>query len=172
MPKRLIVFVILMLLAQLAAARMYQWQHPQTGKVQLSGTPPAWYRSIEPGPRILVFDNGQLVDDTRIAVNEMQRQHLRLEAFGSVNDDTALAGADTADTAHNELEAALDKASESGLDVATITAEFAERREAEASEQPAGDLSERVAQLKSLIEAWDTRQLESARAIVDQLPER
>jgi len=41
---------------------------PTTGSVQLSGTPPAWYRSDVAGPRVQVFESGNLVDDTAIVV--------------------------------------------------------------------------------------------------------
>ena len=51
-------------------AWMFQWTHPAMGTVQLSGKPPAWYRGNEPGPRVFVFDNGELIDDTAVAVPE------------------------------------------------------------------------------------------------------
>lgn len=47
-----------------ASARMYQWIDSATGTVQLSGSAPAWYRNARPGPRVFVFENGRLVDDT------------------------------------------------------------------------------------------------------------
>ncbi len=67
------------------AARMYQWHNPATGTTQLSGTPPAWYRSSDPGPRVFVFENNQLVDDTGITVSDAQREALRAEAFGAAS---------------------------------------------------------------------------------------
>lgn len=65
-----------------ASARMYQWRNAATGTTQLSGTPPAWYRSDERGPRVYVFNNNELVDDTGITVSVEQRETLRSEAFG------------------------------------------------------------------------------------------
>ena len=64
-----------------AHARMYQWQSPATGSVQLSGEPPAWYRSTQQGPRVRVFDGANLVDDTSIALPNSQREELRADAF-------------------------------------------------------------------------------------------
>ena len=64
-----------------ATARLYQWRSATTGSTQLSGLPPAWYRSGEQGPRVFVFENNQLVDDTGIAVSIERREALRREAF-------------------------------------------------------------------------------------------
>jgi hypothetical protein len=73
--------VTLLLVSQPAPARMYQWVIPETGGVQLSGEPPAWYRSGYAGPRVWVYENGRLVDDTAIAVPRAQREALRDSAF-------------------------------------------------------------------------------------------
>jgi hypothetical protein len=73
--------VTLLLLSPPALARMYQWVSPETGGVQLSGDPPAWYRSGYDGPRVWVFEDGRLVDDTAIAVPRTQREALRDAAF-------------------------------------------------------------------------------------------
>jgi len=32
---------------QSVQAQMYQWTDPESGTTQLSGKPPAWYRSVE-----------------------------------------------------------------------------------------------------------------------------
>ncbi|MFT5389928.1 MAG: hypothetical protein ACI8PT_000108 [Gammaproteobacteria bacterium] len=64
-----------------AYARMYQWVNPRTGLSQMSGTPPAWYRASPAGPRILVYDNGTLLDDTALPVTEVRSQALRDAAF-------------------------------------------------------------------------------------------
>ena len=69
------------LIAGDAQARMYQWRTAATNAAQLSGTPPAWYRSEYGGPRVRVFDSGNLVDDTAIELPSDQRKELRDEAF-------------------------------------------------------------------------------------------
>ncbi len=66
---------------------MYQWTSPDTGTTQLSGTPPAWYRGAEQGPRVYVFERGQLVDDTARPVTEEQRLSLRRQAFMAADQD-------------------------------------------------------------------------------------
>lgn len=66
-----------------AQARMYQWVDTQTGTVQLSGAPPAWYRSTQSGPRVFVFENGRLVDDTARELPAEQSALLRATALGA-----------------------------------------------------------------------------------------
>ena len=78
---RLTLCLSLILLAGTADARMYQWVDPVTGSLQMSGKPPAWYRSGWDGPRVRVFDNGTVVDDTSIQVSEDEMQALREDAF-------------------------------------------------------------------------------------------
>ena len=68
-----------------ASARMYQWVSPATGSTQLSGEPPSWYRSGNDGPRVLVFENGYLVDDTHIRVSPSRSRALRSAAFDELN---------------------------------------------------------------------------------------
>lgn len=60
-----------------AVAQVYQWEDAETGARRLSNIAPAWYRkpSDKPCPRVLVFDNGRLIDDT--ALPSEQRQELR-----------------------------------------------------------------------------------------------
>ena len=65
-------------------ARMYQWVNPNTNKTQLSGMPPAWYRSESGGPRVRVFESGNLIDDTSIALPDSQRDDLREAAFSEL----------------------------------------------------------------------------------------
>ncbi len=62
-------------------ARMYQWVSPNTGRVQLSGNPPPWYRDAAGGARVRVFENGNLVDDTAIVLPTAQSEELREAAF-------------------------------------------------------------------------------------------
>ena len=76
-----VVLIGLLAVCVVAHARMYQWVNNSTGRVELSGTPPAWYRSDQGGPRIQVFDNGQMVDDTAIELSAAQNQKLREAAF-------------------------------------------------------------------------------------------
>jgi hypothetical protein len=76
-----LLLILLLLVSTSAAARMYQWQNPSTGSVQFAGVPPAWYRSPEGGPRVLVFESGKLVDDTAIELAPNENQEMREAAF-------------------------------------------------------------------------------------------
>jgi len=78
---RLTILCVLLLTSSLADARMYQWVSRSTGTVQFSGEPPSWYRGEQGGPRVQVFENGNLVDDTAIALPRAQREELRTAAF-------------------------------------------------------------------------------------------
>jgi len=73
-------FLVLALIAGPASARLYQWVDPSTGHVYMSGSPPAWYRTGSSGPRVLVFENGKLIDDTRREATADELQALREQA--------------------------------------------------------------------------------------------
>lgn len=76
-----LICLVLLCLTGAAHARMYQWVDPDSGTTQLSGKPPAWYRSGDAGPRVFVFDKGRVIDDTGIPLPETQMERLRQEAF-------------------------------------------------------------------------------------------
>jgi hypothetical protein len=162
---------LLAILTGVAEARMYQWTDTDSGNVQLSGTPPSWYRGTQSGPRVLVFDNGELIDDTLVEVSESQRFVLRDSAFGA-DAGGEVAGTDVAEQAgKSELKAALEKAHDSGIDVDAVTGEFNQEQSAKAEQVDAPEnVADKVAALKSLIDVWDQRQLDHARSILDLLP--
>jgi len=60
---------------------MYQWRSPDSGSVHFSSTPPPWYRGTQPGPRVLVYQDGRLLDDTAVPVSDDRRRSLRQAAF-------------------------------------------------------------------------------------------
>ncbi|MCC6708645.1 MAG: hypothetical protein IT492_13900 [Gammaproteobacteria bacterium] len=143
------------------AARMYQWQNPATGTTQMSGTPPAWYRSGDAGPRVYVFENNQLVDDTGIAVSDTQRDALRAAALGSA---AASARTETDESAAQDDSHHAAVPPVSSAPAPTIAADTI----AKPATETAG--ADKAASLKALIEAWDQRQLEQARALLETLP--
>ncbi|MGE0861393.1 MAG: hypothetical protein AB7P42_19925 [Gammaproteobacteria bacterium] len=136
-----------------AAARMYQWRSPATGTTQLSGTPPAWYRTLEGGPRVYVFDANRLVDDTGIAVSDEQRRALRAAAFGEVETAQPEPVARPPVTA-----TAPPPPSATTPGAPTVTPPAA-----------SGGADEAAA-LKALIEAWDQRQVDQVRAVIEAAP--
>jgi len=125
--------------------------------VQLSGSPPAWYRSPAPGPRVLVFDNGQLVDDTAVVVAEDLRQSLRSDAFGEAG-DAVTRPAPEEPAAQDLLRDALASAAREGVDVREVTEAFTVEQAPEENATQ-GTVEQTVAELKSLLDAWDTRRL-------------
>jgi hypothetical protein len=159
------------ILTATAEARMYQWTNPETGTVQLAGAPPAWYRGAEPGPRVLVFDHGELIDDTAVPVSDEQRLALRSAALGSASAEF-LPAANDGD--QEVLRQALEKAHAAGVDVAAVNAEVEAEQAARAAAAQAADTrtgdGDQATQLKALIEAFDQRRLEQARALLDLLP--
>ena len=82
-----LLLIILMLLSSAAGARMYQWQDPYSKSMQLSGVPPAWYRSPEGGPRVRVYEGGKLVDDTAIVLNVEHSATMREIAFKALQEE-------------------------------------------------------------------------------------
>jgi hypothetical protein len=82
-----LIFLVSIVSSGSVYARMYQWIEADTGSTQLSGKPPVWYRSASGGPRVFVFNNGRLIDDTAIDVDEEVREQLRQRAFVLVEED-------------------------------------------------------------------------------------
>lgn len=146
-----------------ATARLYQWRSAATGSTQLSGLPPAWYRSDEQGPRIFVFENNQLVDDTGIAVSIEQREALRRKAFDQPG-ATAQAPAQTPAPPVHHMDIPTSPAPAVAAPTAALSAPVL-------TAQPQQiDVSDKAAALKSLIDAWDQRQLDQARSLLEMLP--
>lgn len=144
-PFALSVAVLAALLAWSAAvsARMYQWVDVDTGTVQLSGSPPAWYRGNERGPRVFVFENGRLVDDTARSLPAEEAAQLRAAAFGQPAPASPVLQAPLFD-APDELAA---------VEAADLPA---------AAPPPEDSTSRQIAEFKALLEAYDRAQESAA----------
>lgn len=133
-------------------ARMYQWVDPQSGHTQMAGAPPAWYRSGQPGPRVFVFENGQIIDDTRVAVSEEQRQALREQAFKNaapvINAAEAASGNATPSEPGADTPAA-------GGETGTAAATRAAPTSPAVTTTPQNVSPEVLAKLKAALERWD-----------------
>ena len=152
------------LILPVANARMYQWEQAQSGRIQLSGHAPSWYRSVNAGPRVLVFDNGKLVDDTAIKVSEIHRQFLREQALGS----DALEEPNRPQPLDQQasLQQALTEAAKAGLDVEELAANATQQVEQDKSLLGVG-LEEKVNELKALLSRWDAARTEQAQAVIN-----
>lgn len=144
-----------------AEARMYQWVNPGTNSVQLSGKAPPWYRSPQGGPRVLVYENGTLVDDTAVLLPEDQSQQLRQAAFGlpeaAADDEPAEDSAAAADD-EGPLLAPPPAVAGGGPPGPTPKPRRAPQQEQE-------PLESSIEGLKSIIRAWDRRNSELDRLI-------
>lgn len=137
-----------------AQARMYQWVSPNSGRTQISGKPPAWYRSGLTGPRVFVFENGRLVDDTARPLSEAERASMRDAAFAG---DAALA---PSAAAVPDAEGSLDEPL--GTPDEGFTADEVPGTPT-APEPP----DETIARLKGIIDAWERQQTEEARRLLE-----
>jgi hypothetical protein len=147
----------------LADARMYQWVSPGTGAVRLSGQPPPWYRGARDGPRVRVFDNGNLVDDTAIALPRAQREELREAAFRESEQRQQAEAVQRLERAarreqlHREETARLEQAQRERSAAQAASAAQAEAQDAPA-QAPEGQLDDdTVARLKAIISEYDRR---------------
>ncbi len=74
---RFVFGAVLVFCALPVSAQVYYWNDAQTGAKRLSNIPPDWYKAPDSRsfPRVQVFENGRLVDDT--ALKDEQRFELR-----------------------------------------------------------------------------------------------
>lgn len=146
---------------------MYQWVDSETGTTQLSGKPPAWYRTGERGPRIFVFESGQLVDDTGIRVSEEQQLLLRQRSYDIANEQSIQERAKSILSKRNKV---IDEETEllvDELDDSVAEQEVVEEEEVAESEVPTdlSGLSEE--DMRQLILDWDEAQKQKAKDIID-----
>ena len=170
--------MILLFFSQSAQAEMYQWDNPETGTTQLSGKPPAWYRSVEGGPRVFVFNHGKVVDDTGIDVSDEQRIALRTNAFVRAEEDRLAAKEKIMEAAR--LKAMIDRNAEASSGQNDEASGFPdEPREIAVIEGPGeteigeeatdeGREDDSIEKMKALIAEWENQRTEEARALLQQ----
>ena len=117
------------------AAKMYQWVDPTTGSVQLAGSPPPWYRSALEGPRVRVYEHGEVIDDTAYA------------APAPASDSTISPAPTAPATARSESAPSAHADPQNGARTAASAASPLNRSE----------------EFKALLEAWDREQAAHAR---------
>ena len=174
---------------------MYQWVNPTTGRSQLSGKAPAWYRSDTSGPRVLVFEKNVLVDDTAVVVDEQQRLQLRNKAIQIIpgEKEKQLTAAQAVATLKEQIQAIVEspameqylktppspanqKSSQKPIDqdsvqnnrIADKAAGTAIQEENTAKNKPARETADdRVERLKALISAWDEDKTKEAKSLLE-----
>jgi len=146
--------LILVLLAPLSQARMYQWVNAESGSTQLSGKPPSWYRGAGQGPRVIVLEKGKIVDDTATQVPDWQRKRLRAEAFASSLPEAPADAGGLKELAQKLKEIA---------DSEQFLGSLVEQAEQEPKQEPTQST---VEQLKAVIAAWDKVKIEQAKIVV------
>ncbi|HSR62127.1 MAG TPA: DUF4124 domain-containing protein [Gammaproteobacteria bacterium] len=162
MTERLIIILVCLFALTAVQARMYQWQDPNSGTTHLSGNPPPWYRTGE-GPRVIVFEKGRVVDDTRIELSAEANSRLRLEAIARAEESREKARQKA--LAAEEMKAKLDSekeppAMDQPVEPAPMPEELTLADEKKdtglTSGQSADDLQEE--QMRALIQEWERRQ--------------
>ena len=171
--------MILLFFSQAVQAEMYQWDDAETGTTQLSGKPPAWYRSVEGGPRIFVFNHGKIEDDTGIDVSDQQRIALRTNAFIRAEEDRLAAKEKAMEAA--KLKAMIDRKAETSSGQNSEDSELLDESqeivaiegpdEIETGEEAMDEDKEEedsIKKMKALIAEWENKRTEDARALLQQ----
>ena len=164
-----ILIVLLLSYSSCISARMYQWVDPESGSTQLSGKPPMWYRNAESGPRVFVFENTKLIDDTNVSVSEEDRARLRQSAFLQAEEDRALAKEkvlkskrmDAALAQKQQLEDAKAGEDEPALD--ELAQAMSEPEQVSPAEEPPT-----IEQMRKLISDWESATTEKARGLLER----
>jgi hypothetical protein len=155
---RCLITLIIIAFCSAVNARMYQWTDPDSGTTQLSGKPPVWYRSAGGGPRTFVFENGDLIDDTGVAVSETERDRLRQQAFLRAEEDESAAKEKLLEA--KRLEVLLGSGEEAEQAVEALQTDAAPTPPP--AESPATE-QETIDRMRALIEEWEARRTEQAR---------
>lgn len=166
MMKKIAVLIALMLLSNVAMARMYQWVDPDTRTTQLSGKPPSWYRSGETGPRILVYEKGQITDDTGISLSVKESDRLRQEAMIDAEQDRVAAMEKLQQARQQKATLDFQKHEEEvHADVVPATTEPQANTDAVAAAPE--DTGPAAEELRALIEQYEKTKTQNAKELLD-----
>ncbi len=154
--------LLLVLAAGTVDARVYQWRNPTSGSVELSGTPPAWYRGAVGGPRVLVYQNGQLIDDTAFSVEPALGEELREAAFREFERRQEREALKRLERTARRERARREEAERKAADIASLEMVPEETQspvEAAVEEVPEILDPQVIDRLKSMLRVWDQQQL-------------
>ena len=153
-----LILVLGIVFATSASARMYVWVSGQSGSVEMSGTPPAWYRSDLGGPRIQVFENGSLIDDTAIALSARHDEELRDAAFIEFEQRKQAEAIKRLERAARRERLRMEEADRLGEFRSEESEEFeTAKAEADPEELPEELDQSMIDRLKNIINQWDSQ---------------
>jgi len=174
---RILLVLLFLITAITVEARMYQWTEPGVETTQLSGKPPAWYRSTAGGPRVFVFDNGRLIDDTAVNVSDEVRQRMREEAYMLVDEDRQKAREKVVkakearrklskDEQESNEEASREEKVQQESTIELITEALFPKEKKEEQNNEANLAEQSIDELKAIITDWEkSRTLEAKQAL-------
>jgi len=155
-----------------AHARVYQWVDPASTITQFSGKPPVWYRGMEGGPRVIVFENNRIIDDTNIRVSDVEQGRLRRLAFLQAETDRETAKEKLLQA--KRLEAISEQTQGGKQQSSTETQSSAEQASESAApvntpEPPATAVTDAVVvdRMRMLIQEWEKKNAASAKALIE-----
>lgn len=168
---RLSILIVLAFTILSAHARMYQWIDPASKITQLSGKPPVWYRSKKGGPRIIVFENNRIVDDTNIRVSDVEQERLRRQAFleTETNREAAkekLLQAKRLEAISERMGGGKDQTKATPL-TPTVQANNTEPQSSTTSPPAAVTDAAVVNRMRLLIQQWEAKNAASAKAVIE-----
>ncbi|NNE38098.1 MAG: hypothetical protein HKN08_07315 [Gammaproteobacteria bacterium] len=162
---KLLIILTLLALSLSAHARMYQWIDPDTNTTQLSGKPPYWYRSGEPGPRVIVFDNGKVIDDTGVNVSDIENVRLRQQALIIVEQDRLSAIEKLRQAELQKAAFGVDEEEDEPMEI--ILDPVMEESTVDEGRQAEADDSEIEQQMRELLEQYEALKTESAKDVIE-----
>jgi hypothetical protein len=150
-----LLFLLLLLVSTTVGARMYQWQDPNSKSVQFSGVPPAWYRSPGNGPRVRVYEGGQLVDDTYIHLSPEDDKSMREIAFRALEEEEQLEAIKRLERAARREDSRREQEQREALKAQQASSERSDTTESPPEVLPESLTPEMVDRLKSIISGYD-----------------
>lgn len=172
MKRFCLILALVAMIQSPAHARMYQWVDPDTGTTQLSGKPPAWYRSGRVGPRIFVFENGQIIDDTDVVLSDEHRMLMRERAYLKADEDIAKAKERAIEasraSAEKQSRSQSDESMEEDTDMVDdeLAGQQAGLQAEKEDEEPGKQTRMSADDMKQLILDWEKLQEEQARQVI------
>jgi hypothetical protein len=144
---------------------MYQWVSADSGLTQLSGKPPSWYRSDKIGPRVFVFENGSLVDDTAVVVERRHQIALRMQAFRLADEEGRAQALERVRRQEMLAADASDAGEYTDEEMALTQVRTSESSDREAEKE--ARTRETMDRLRSVVNTWDLLRTQEALSLLE-----